>query len=217
MRITEVTEPGEMPGDRISQDQDRALTSLGYLGQSSPTSISEGARGEFVLAAQRELNRAGLGPLEEDGVFGPLTKAAVMRFQARVALSANGVLTTDQFVKLKALPTTTALAKGDGAGEPGAGEPGAEEGGFLKQLSDWLTKNWMLVGAGAVAVGALWYLTRQSGGVRAISSVETLTLEDGLDGFRASGKASQKARRKSAKRRNKRAVRKAARAAAKGR
>jgi hypothetical protein len=36
-----------------------------------------------VLAVQRRLNRVGCGPIDEDGVFGPQTAAAVKLFQAR--------------------------------------------------------------------------------------------------------------------------------------
>jgi hypothetical protein len=36
-----------------------------------------------VLAVQRRLNAVGCGPVDEDGVFGPQTKAAVQLFQAR--------------------------------------------------------------------------------------------------------------------------------------
>jgi len=36
-----------------------------------------------VLAVQRRLNAVGCGPVDEDGVFGPQTRAAVQMFQAR--------------------------------------------------------------------------------------------------------------------------------------
>ena len=45
--------------------------------------VNVGDADAAVLAVQRRLNRVGCGPIDEDGVFGPQTVAAVKLFQAR--------------------------------------------------------------------------------------------------------------------------------------
>lgn len=45
--------------------------------------VNVGDADASVLAVQRRLNRVGCGPIDEDGVFGPQTAAAVKLFQAR--------------------------------------------------------------------------------------------------------------------------------------
>lgn len=45
--------------------------------------VKVGDADESVLAVQRRLNQVGCGPIDEDGVFGPQTAAAVSLFQAR--------------------------------------------------------------------------------------------------------------------------------------
>ena len=47
--------------------------------------------GPAVELLQLGLNRAGFGPLQTDGVFGPATRGAVSRFQAAARLSADGI------------------------------------------------------------------------------------------------------------------------------
>lgn len=51
-----------------------------------------GSRGPAVQLLQLALNRAGYGRLEQDGVFGELTRGAVRRFQAQNGLSADGIV-----------------------------------------------------------------------------------------------------------------------------
>ncbi len=45
--------------------------------------VKVGDADESVLAIQKRLNQVGCGPIDEDGVFGPQTEAAVTLFQAR--------------------------------------------------------------------------------------------------------------------------------------
>ena len=45
--------------------------------------LARGATGAMVKTLQRLLNKLGFGPLDVDGIFGPLTQAAVTRFQQR--------------------------------------------------------------------------------------------------------------------------------------
>jgi g-D-glutamyl-meso-diaminopimelate peptidase len=51
-----------------------------------------GSVGPAVQLLQLALNRAGFGPLETDGVFGPATRGAVTRFQAISRLAVDGVV-----------------------------------------------------------------------------------------------------------------------------
>ena len=50
-----------------------------------------GSTGPAVQLLQLALNRAGFGPLETDGVFGPATRGAVSRFQAVNHLTVDGI------------------------------------------------------------------------------------------------------------------------------
>lgn len=50
-----------------------------------------GSTGPGVELLQLALNRAGEGTLETDGIFGPLTEAALRRFQSARGISADGV------------------------------------------------------------------------------------------------------------------------------
>ena len=50
-----------------------------------------GSIGPVVQLLQLALNRAGFGTLETDGIFGPLTEAALRRFQSARGISADGV------------------------------------------------------------------------------------------------------------------------------
>jgi peptidoglycan hydrolase-like protein with peptidoglycan-binding domain len=53
--------------------------------------VGEGSRGEAVVALQYLLTARGFNPDGVDGIFGPHTRAALMRFQASKRLSVDGV------------------------------------------------------------------------------------------------------------------------------
>lgn len=53
--------------------------------------IRYGARGEPVLALQKLLGQAGFDPGKQDGIYGPLTEAAVRKAQASLGLEADGL------------------------------------------------------------------------------------------------------------------------------
>ncbi len=53
--------------------------------------LRRGSEGPSVELLQLALDRAGLGPLETDGLFGPATEAALRRFQRREGLAADGI------------------------------------------------------------------------------------------------------------------------------
>jgi murein DD-endopeptidase MepM/ murein hydrolase activator NlpD len=67
-----------------------------------------GNRGWDVAALQFLLQRAGHGPGRADGLFGPLTRAAVLRAQRAAGIGADGL----------AGPLTIALLRGDGDDSP---------------------------------------------------------------------------------------------------
>ena len=54
--------------------------------------LREGSRGQAVVALQYLLTARGFGTAGVDGIFGPHTRAAVMRFQASKKLSVDGVV-----------------------------------------------------------------------------------------------------------------------------
>jgi peptidoglycan hydrolase-like protein with peptidoglycan-binding domain len=61
--------------------------------------IQIGSVGDDVKRLQRMLNRRGAG-LELDGRFGPLTQAAVKKFQKTVKLKADGVVSRQTWAAL---------------------------------------------------------------------------------------------------------------------
>lgn len=54
--------------------------------------IREGARGEYVRQIQTCLNRVNNAGLATDGIFGPLTRAAVVNYQSANGLAADGIV-----------------------------------------------------------------------------------------------------------------------------
>ena len=75
---------------------------------------------ERVRTLQRRLRRAGADPGPVDGLFGPLTEAAVRRFQGREGLAVDGLvgpLTTAALKREAAL-----IAPGAGYGDPDGSE-----------------------------------------------------------------------------------------------
>lgn len=57
-------------------------------------------RGDDVTSVQSALRDRGLDPGQVDGVFGPLTSAAVRRFQAGQGLAVTGAVTAEEYRKL---------------------------------------------------------------------------------------------------------------------
>lgn len=64
---------------------------LGETSYTFTTFMKVGSRGAEVSELQKFLNTKGAN-LVVDGVFGPLTKAAVVKFQADNALTADGIV-----------------------------------------------------------------------------------------------------------------------------
>jgi peptidoglycan hydrolase-like protein with peptidoglycan-binding domain len=60
------------------------------------------SRGEEVQYLQSILNRINYGPLNEDGIFGSATKAAVERFQVDFNLKEDGIVGSDTWAVLQA-------------------------------------------------------------------------------------------------------------------
>lgn len=65
--------------------------------------------GEDVRAVQQALIRAGLLQAEADGIFGPLTRDAVMALQTRCGLPADGILRRESWERM--LPAAPPAAK----------------------------------------------------------------------------------------------------------
>lgn len=82
-----------------------------------PGLLSVGSTGEAVAEVQRALNSLGLGPLTEDGIFGPLTQAAVRSFQGSNALEPDGIVGPLTRSALLSTPAPAPEAT-DGAVEP---------------------------------------------------------------------------------------------------
>ena len=67
--------------------------------------LARGATGAMVKTLQRLLNKLGFGPLDVDGIFGPLTQAAVTRFQKAKKLEADGVVNQKDWAALLGAPS----------------------------------------------------------------------------------------------------------------
>jgi peptidoglycan hydrolase-like protein with peptidoglycan-binding domain/DNA invertase Pin-like site-specific DNA recombinase len=75
---------------------------------------------ERVRALQRRLRRAGERPGPIDGLFGPLTEAAVRRFQSEQELAVDGLV--GPLTAAAVRPETAVLAPGAGYGQPHGSE-----------------------------------------------------------------------------------------------
>ncbi|MDH4439782.1 MAG: peptidoglycan-binding protein [Rhizobium sp.] len=90
----------------ISRQQMLAWQKEGAFGQASPlpeeaTSISVGDRGPEVEWIQERLNILNGFDVEEDGIFGPATRASVIEFQRIHGLKADGVVGPETTKALK--------------------------------------------------------------------------------------------------------------------
>lgn len=70
----------------------------------APTILRRGSRGLAVRDLQSRLTALGMAPGPIDGIFGPLTEAAVRRFQASRGLTVDGIVGPATFVALQAAP-----------------------------------------------------------------------------------------------------------------
>jgi len=88
----------------------------GGTGSTPEPEVQEGSTGAAVTLLQTDLNVLGYG-LAVDGVFGPATRAAVIRFQASQGLSQDGIAGPETWAALEA---AVQAAQG---GTPGGGAP----------------------------------------------------------------------------------------------
>ncbi len=79
-----------------------ALSLLGIANQASAL-VREGDRGSEVTALQQRLQQLGYLQGNISGYFGPLTKAAVIRFQQAKGLTADGIVGTNTEASLREL------------------------------------------------------------------------------------------------------------------
>jgi peptidoglycan hydrolase-like protein with peptidoglycan-binding domain len=94
----------------------------------TPPTISEGATGDTVRWAQYRLTRLILSDNQIDGIFGPVTKAAVQQFQTGAGLTADGVVG----------PLTWAALGGDGPEPPTLSQ--GSQGGVVEKLQTALNE-----------------------------------------------------------------------------
>lgn len=88
--------------------------------------LRRGSRGEAVRGLQQRLNARG-ATLATDGLFGPLTQAAVMQFQQRSGLKVDGIVGPMTWRVLLAGTTTPPPQPGQGGGSSsGSGEASPE-------------------------------------------------------------------------------------------
>ena len=97
-----------------------AVTSLAFPGRVLRVGDADAA----VLAVQRRLNRVGCGPIDEDGVFGPQTAAAVQLFQARFPDADGQPLKVDGMVGAVTWGALFGAAAAGGAVKPSGPLPG---------------------------------------------------------------------------------------------
>ncbi len=75
---------------------------IGHPSGSAPAFAEFGDRGSEVLDVQRRLALAISGEIEADGIFGAMTRAAVMEFQRRGRLPITGIVDDATWTALKA-------------------------------------------------------------------------------------------------------------------
>lgn len=76
----------------VGRETWRALTEAGFhLGDRLLWQASAAMRGDDVRELQHRLNRLGFDADQEDGIFGPLARAAVEEFQRNVGLAVDGL------------------------------------------------------------------------------------------------------------------------------
>jgi len=116
--------------------------------------IGMGARGANVEALQTQLTKLNYHLGATDGIFGPLTFAAVLAFQAENGLPATGQVGSAEWAKLAA-----ATARPLGPQRNGADlDKVRETGSRTVATADWLRK----VGIGTGLLGALGFTDRQT-------------------------------------------------------
>ncbi len=87
---------------------------------SSGSALAQGASGQLVTTLQAMLVKAGFNPQGVDGEFGPLTEAAVRRFQASQGLVRDGMVGASTWAALSAVNATGQKPRAIRAGDAGA-------------------------------------------------------------------------------------------------
>ena len=95
---------------------------------STPPTISEGATGPVVRWAQYKLVRRTLSDKQIDGIFGPVTKAAVEEFQRQSKITVDGIVG----------PVTWGKLGGDGPEPPTLAE--GSQGSVVRRLQTVLNE-----------------------------------------------------------------------------
>ena len=73
--------------------------------ENTQPTVQPGSSGQAVTSLQEKLNSAGTTPpLVTDGIFGPLTRAAVVAFQSQNGLAADGIVGPATWAKLNGTP-----------------------------------------------------------------------------------------------------------------
>lgn len=200
------------------------ISNLGTVAM--PPTLMRGSRGAAVTALQKFLNSFGYGLAVDGifgAGTEAAVKAAQAKLKRAVtgkwtpeddaalkAVNQSGIVDatpSDKAAIAKAAvvaQTPPAVITQPGA-QPGAqppAQPGQEvapQGGdFMAKLKVWMQSPWYWVGIAGVGVG-LWWLWKQSqagGGARQVAAVETLALEDGLNGVKSKPKRKAKAKAK---------------------
>jgi len=83
-----VNETASIPSDPIGD-----LLRSGAPSSSTAQPVANSPEPDLrVMAAQRALTKLGYGPLTDDGLFGPMTRTAIERFQREQGIEVTGVL-----------------------------------------------------------------------------------------------------------------------------
>lgn len=130
--------------------------------------IGMGARGANVEALQTQLSKLNYHLGAVDGIFGPLTFAAVLAFQAENGLPATGQVGSAEWTKLGMAPARPVGPQRNGADL----ETLRETGSRTVATADWLRK----VGIGTGLLGALGFTDKQTDIVeRMVSGLKVAT------------------------------------------
>ncbi len=140
-----------LPASAAAAPQAVRTTSTSSGGSGSVVGLRQGARGSAVKKVQQALARAGIAVRGgADGVFGPATKRAVVQFQRRHGITANGKVTSATAKKLGL--TSSSSGAGSGSSSSYVGLKQGARGAAVKKLQQALMKTGIVVRGGADGV-----------------------------------------------------------------
>jgi peptidoglycan hydrolase-like protein with peptidoglycan-binding domain len=148
--------------DGVAGPQTQGLLSHPALERGTGYDLPDGS--PLVRRLQTRLRSAGADPGRIDGVYGPVTEAAVMRFQRRAAIAVDGVAGAQTMRALLAhanLSASSRSVKGRAVHHPsGPAQAPTPVAGDGSGWSAWLSVIFLVASVAALALLAVWLQAR---------------------------------------------------------